>query len=646
MIFARLCLLFFLCCASGYAAAANAAIDTTTETAADTTQAEHAVRAERLIQFHETSLPVAGKSLPQLPEDGWQPVALPDVAMQRTPGVMMERQTQTTWYRFALDPQQVANNADLYFYLPRWQTVGQVALYGDNRLLWRSSGDPVWNGFNQPVWVDLDAPEMATRPRIVLLRMDSASGAGAGISTAWIGPRSALAWRYHTRTAMQVYVLLATGIAFLGLGFFCLGVWRKRRHEILYLLCFLASLCFASRYLHYVTSLNTGVISSAWYGWISVNALNWLAVVILIFNFRLCRRQYRWLERGMIASVILQSLVTLPLLESSEAIASLSSYVYMLVLLMAIPACGLALYAAWHEREKAGMVLALISLAGIPLGIHDMMLHGYQISVEHVYLLPLAQIGFFVVFAFIILQRYLNGIEHLEHSHELLTQRLQQRETELADSYAKLREIEQRDLLSRERQRLMQDMHDGLGGALVGMMRMVDRGDVQSERLKTALQDSIDELRLTIDSLEPVGSDISVLLAGLRFRLQPRLEAAGVQLRWQPEALPPVPWLTPGHAMHLIRIVQEAVTNIVKHAGASEIVFATDANATHARICISDNGHGFAGGDSDNGGKGLRNMQYRAEQLGAMLRWQEIADGGHARGTRFTLELPLARAAS
>lgn len=641
MTIARLCLLLWLCCTSGYAAAADAAAADAAVT--DTVHAVHVVRTERLIQSVETILPVPGKVLPPLPDHGWQQVDLPDVAMQRTPGAMAEQRTQTTWYRFTLDPQLAANKDDLYFYLPRWQTVGQVALYGDNRLLWRSSGDPVWNGFNQPIWIALDAPELATRPHVLLLRMDSVQGAGAGLSTAWIGTRSELAWRYQTRTALQVYLLLATGIAFLGLGLFCLGVWYKRRHEHLYLLCFLASLCFAGRHLHYVTPLNTSLISAAWYGWMSVNAVNWLATVILIFNFHLCHRRYRWLERCMVASVVLHSVATLPLLESSAAIVSMSPYVYLLVLLFAIPACGFALYAAWREREKAGLLLALISLCGIPLGVHDLMLHAYQISVEDLYLLPLAQMGFFVVFACIILQRYLNGIEHLEQSRALLTQRLQQREAELAESYAKLREIEQRDLLSRERQRLMQDMHDGLGGALVGMMRMVDRGDVPSAQLKTALQDSIDELRLTIDSLEPVGSDISVLLAGLRFRLQPRLEAADIQLRWQPEALPPVPWLTPGHAMHLIRIVQEAITNIVKHAGANEIVFATDADATHARICISDNGGGFSGDASGDSGKGLRNMRYRSEQLGAMLRWQEIVADRRVHGTRFILELPLTR---
>src|SRR5690606_12804244 len=108
---------------------------------ADATHAQHVVRTERLIQFDKTPLPVPDKILPPLPDAGWQQVELPDVAMQRTPGAMAERQTQTTWYRFTLDPQLAANSSELYFYLPRWQTVGQVALYGDDRLLWRSSGD-------------------------------------------------------------------------------------------------------------------------------------------------------------------------------------------------------------------------------------------------------------------------------------------------------------------------------------------------------------------------------------------------------------------------------------------------------------------------------------------------------------------------
>lgn len=609
----------------------------------------HFVDAERLVMpISEGGMPDLPKRLVNaLPESGWQHVQLPDVGMQRVAGKADENQVQTIWYRFQISPQRVADSTEpheLFFYMPRWQTVGQVSLYGDNRLLWRSRGDFVWNAFNQPVWVNLDPPEMTDRVRTVLLRIDSVPGLGSGISSAWIGPESTLAWRYQTRMALQVHLLLITGIAFAALGLFCLAVWYRRRQENLYLLCFMASLFFAGRYLHYVTPLNTSIISSAWFGWMSINSLNWLIIVILIFNLRLCKRHYPKLELGMLASVIAQSMLTLPLFESSEKIASLSSHVYLLVFALTFPACILALRAAWKERSGPGLTLALVNVIGFPFGAHDIMLHGYTMNMEQVYLLPLAQMAFFIIFAFIILRRYVHGIENLERGRELLALRLQERETELAASYEKLREVERRDLLSRERQRLMRDMHDGLGGSLTGMLRMMDRDVFDAEQLKAAVQECVDELRLTIDSLEPVDSDISVLLAGLRFRLQPRLNAAGIRLSWRVEALPPLPWLTPAYAIHVIRIVQEVVTNIVKHAGASEIVFFTHADALHASICIEDNGQGYLGVPvQETNGRGLNNVRYRASLLNAKVTWAGRTQTAAPSGMRFSLDLPLSQ---
>ena len=132
-----------------------------------------------------------------------------------------------------------------------------------------------------------------------------------------------------------------------------------------------------------------------------------------------------------------------------------------------------------------------------------------------------------------------------------------------------------------------------------------------------------------------------MLLASLRFRLQPRLEAAGLALRWRVEALPPLDWLTPGHAMHVMRIVQEVVTNIVKHAQAREIVFSTRVDAAQACICIEDDGLGFDGAVPNAGpGRGLGNIRHRGNALGAVLCWEER---GPYTGTRFVLGLPLTR---
>ncbi|WP_294772643.1 sensor histidine kinase [uncultured Rhodoferax sp.] len=604
--------------------------------------ATHFEQAQRLI------LPaVAGgfrlpdKAQAALPAEGWQPVSLPDVGLPRTPDEVGKGQVQTLWYRFVLSEAQRAQPQELYFYLPRWQTVGQVALYGDDRLIWRSHGDVVWNGFNQPVWVPLDPQDHAQRPRALLLRMDSMPGLGGGITSAWVGTEAELAGKYHLRLALQVHLLLATMVAFLALGLFSLAVWWRRRQESLYGLCFIASAFFVARCLHLVTPLDPALLSSAWFGWISVNAMSWLVATILLFNFRYCHRRYPWLERGIISSVALQTLVTVPWLADSEAVAALSSYLYLFILLFTTPASFLAVRAGWQERSGAGLALAAITLLGVPLAVHDLLLQGYRLSLEGVYLMPLSQVTFFLLFAYILHRRYIGSIEGLERSHEVLTQRLQAREAELANSYAKLHAAEQRELLNRERQRLMRDMHDGLGGSLTGALRMMEQGGYEEERLRAALRECVDELRLTIDSLEPVGSDVTVLLASLRFRLQPRLEAAGLALRWRVEALPPLDWLTPGHAMHVMRIVQEVVTNIVKHAQAREIVFSTRVDAAQACICIEDDGLGFDGAVPNAGpGRGLGNIRHRGNALGAVLCWEER---GPYTGTRFVLGLPLTR---
>lgn len=596
------------------------------------------VQAERLIlPAVAGDFPVPDKVQAALPATGWQTVALPDVGLARTPGEAGAGQVQTLWYRLTLDAAQHAVTQDLYFYLPRWQTVGQLALYGDGRLLWRSQGDPVWNGFNQPVWVALDPPGQRQRPRELLLRMDSVPGLGGGITSAWVGTEAELAPGYYLRLALQVHLLLATSVAFFALGLFALAVWWRRRQESLYGLCFIASVFFVARCLHFVTPLNPAFMPSAWFGWISVNAVSWLVATILLFNFRYCHRRYPWLERGIVGSIALQTLATLPWLADSETVVSLSSFLYLFILLFTTPASILAVRAGWQERSGPGLALAMITLLGFPLAVHDLMLQGYRLNLEYIYLMPLAQISFFLLFAHILLRRYIGSIEGLERSHEVLAQRLQAREAELAESYEKLQKVERRELLSRERQRLMRDMHDGLGGSLTGALRMMEQGGYEQDRLRAALRECVDELRLTIDSLEPVGSDVTVLLASLRFRLQPRLQDAGMALRWRVEALPPLEWLTPGHAMHVMRIVQEVVTNIIKHAQAREIVFTTQADATRACICIEDDGLGFDGSASQ-GGRGLGNLRYRSEVLGADIRWAPRAGRS---GTRFVLGLPL-----
>jgi signal transduction histidine kinase len=208
---------------------------------------------------------------------------------------------------------------------------------------------------------------------------------------------------------------------------------------------------------------------------------------------------------------------------------------------------------------------------------------------------------------------------------------------ELADSHAQLREIEHKQTLEQERQRLMQDMHDGLGSSLVSALRVVEHGKMDDIEVAQVLKGCIDDLKLAIDSLEPVDDNLLVLLATLRFRLGPRLESTGIKLLWQVENIPDLDWLNPRNSLHILRILQEVFTNIIKHTHASEVIVATRAQGDHVEVVITDNGQGFIVEDAlENGGKGLLSQMRRAEAIGAEIKWDLIN-----MGTRVTLRLPL-----
>jgi len=211
---------------------------------------------------------------------------------------------------------------------------------------------------------------------------------------------------------------------------------------------------------------------------------------------------------------------------------------------------------------------------------------------------------------------------------------------ELADSHARLREIEQRQTLAQERQRLMQDMHDGLGSSLVSALRVVEHGRLDAVEVAQVLKGCIDDLKLAIDSMEPVEADVLLLLATLRFRLGPRLESSGIALRWSVKNVPPLEWLNPKNALHILRILQEAFTNIIKHTHATEIRVATSVDYDWVAVTITDNGSGFVVEDAlkRGGGKGLSNQLNRAESIGAELLWNSSPAG-----TCLTLRLPLQR---
>ena len=152
------------------------------------------------------------------------------------------------------------------------------------------------------------------------------------------------------------------------------------------------------------------------------------------------------------------------------------------------------------------------------------------------------------------------------------------------------------------------------------------------------LRSCIDDLRLSIDAADQSMDSLPLALGNLRFRMAPRLQAAGITLRWSALDLSDALVLAPEKRLPVLRIIQESITNTLKHANASTLRVGVTNTASALTVDISDDGHGFDIETSRHGarGKGLNSLDKRARMLGARL-----AISSSPQGTRILLVVPL-----
>lgn len=219
---------------------------------------------------------------------------------------------------------------------------------------------------------------------------------------------------------------------------------------------------------------------------------------------------------------------------------------------------------------------------------------------------------------------------------DLLRAQVQKREAELAEAHARERQLVRAAAHDDERRRIMRDLHDGLGSQLMSMLLAARVGVAEPAQVAEGLQAVVDEMRLMVDSMDSVGESLGTALLTFRQRVEPRVIAAGVQFDWDNRLARELPGYGPRDVLQLFRIMQEAVTNALKHAGASRIAvtIGEGAEAGSLRLRIADDGCGMA--KVDGAGRGLTNMRSRAETLGGSL---EVGAGDGA-GTAVTLSLP------
>ena len=243
--------------------------------------------------------------------------------------------------------------------------------------------------------------------------------------------------------------------------------------------------------------------------------------------------------------------------------------------------------------------------------------------------------AFLMVMVGILLDRFLDSLALVESVNEQLEVRVAIRENELKQSYDQLRKLERSHAATEERHRILQDMHDGVGSQLLSTLLVAQNTELPQKTLVSLLQECLDDMRLVIDSLTPDDRDLLPVLGNFRFRMESRFRALGIHFEWENEGMPESLEIDPDSGLQILRILQELLANILKHANANNVQVDVLFNHKAMQIRVTDDGIGFDA-DSQNKGRGLKNIRSRAEKIGAHFQVNRLD-----KGTEVILGIPV-----
>jgi len=201
-------------------------------------------------------------------------------------------------------------------------------------------------------------------------------------------------------------------------------------------------------------------------------------------------------------------------------------------------------------------------------------------------------------------------------------------------------ELRRRDrTIMEERSRIAREIHDTLAQGLTGIviqLQVADRtGNVNTEdpnsplRLARRLaEECLVEARRSVQALRPIALERQGLTDALRHVQEQMFSRVPIQSAWEVRGeIYPLPPLV---EHNLLRIGQEALTNVLRHSQADALKTTLTYKPGQVRLCVEDNGRGFAPARTDEPGFGLTGMRERAAQIGAVL----TIDSRSGHGTR------------
>lgn len=583
-----------------------------------------------VIEFRDGDYVLSNSPAP--PVSGWTRQSTPRIyRLIETKWRMGDR--HTLWARHRFD-RTVLGNGPLTLYTV--STRNQFAVFLNGAEVFRNyanDGDQK-NAWYRPYIVHLPQGDLKPGDNEIMVRAFSQESVGVG--RVIVGQRAEIEDFYNRQYFWRITAPMIASSLMLMLGIFALLMWLQRREEVELAFLAMSTVIYFVRNLNYFAEdvpFNLELFSG-----LSVSAT--LLSMAMTFSFYIA---FLKVPRFLRIIAVLIGLV-IPYTWAHWYFGLDNMMLYIPTIVLVLVAIYLGTRDIVRRASAAKVAWLLVMVLMLVFGIYDAGLAstGHIWKGNDFYLAVFN--GFFFLLAFLLTfgLRAVSAFSALGEANATLERRVEETRAELATSEEARQKLIVGRAIANERDRLMQEMHDGIGSSLITALAVARQQRHPEATIKT-LSRAISDLKITVDSLEPIEGDLVALLGNLRHRMASDLGDAGITCRWEVGRCGPLPWLDATNALHVLRIFQEAIGNVLAHSGATELKIgcreASLADVPGIAAFVADNGRGFDASLLKVAGKGLSNMRARAASLHGNL----SCETSSIDGTTLTLWLPYAR---
>jgi signal transduction histidine kinase len=529
--------------------------------------------------------------------------------------------------RFEFEFERGAQDRSLSLLLPRAGNGVEVELNGETLFGIGAAGSQRHDAVKRPWLVPLPSDALRGHNHLVVT-IHAAAGRAAQLQAPRLGPHDAMRAEYDRHYLWRVEITRALMWMSAMLGLMSLIVWLIQR-ETLFIACAVAELAWAVR----LSEMFWIEMPLGWQIWGTgvATVFGVMQMAMAYFFLHAVGRWNAFFRRAYAVFVAVWCLVV-PLVAIARWrdlwVGWLLSSTAMFLLLAVFVGVH-----AFAERHFWRWLFAAWVGASVAAGIADI-----QESAGSMYSHPtwsrLVTAAFSLAMVLLVARRLQRARAAEQAQASRMRVALANQQAELQALHVEQGRVQVEMAMREERERMMRDMHDGLGAQLSGLLSLAGQPAVAPAQLQGEVRAAIDELRLVVEAMTPFDGNIATMLGSMRPQLERRLALAQIGLRWAVDDLPPADGYTPARVQHLRRLLLEAATNIARHSGATMAEMSARLRSGVLELSLTDDGRGFDG-DAGHAGNGLRNMRWRAKALGGELAY------GSPKGGRVMLRIPL-----